>query len=130
MEQGPNVKGHGLSGIARLRAAYRNSVAGFGDIWRGEEAFRIEVIVLLLSLPVAIWLGETMLARAVLVVSVLFVLIVEILNSAIETVVDRIGAERHELSRIAKDLGSLAVLLATIAAGLIWLAALWDRFAG
>lgn len=130
MEPGQNIKPHDLKGASRLKAAYRNSLAGFGDIWRGEEAFRIEVAVFALSVPAAFWLGETALSVAALIVSVLFVLIVEILNSAIEAVVDRIGPERHELSRMAKDLGSLAVLLSAFVPGLIWLAAIWDRLAG
>lgn len=123
-------KQQGLKGMTRLVAAFRNSKAGFGDIWRGEEAFRIEAVVFVLSVPAAFWLGETALAVAALIVSVLFVMIVEVLNSAIEAVVDRIGPERHELSRIAKDLGSLAVLLSACVTGLIWLAAIWDKLAG
>ncbi len=130
MGQEMDGKPHDLRGLARLRAALRNSLAGLRDIWRGEEAFRIEAVIFALSIPAAIWLGESALSVAALIVSVLMLLIVEILNSAIEAVVDRIGPERHELSRIAKDLGSLAVLLAALAAGLIWLAVLWDRIAG
>ena len=130
MGQDTGGKPHDLRGVARLRAAFRNSLAGLRDIWRGEEAFRIEAVILVPSIPAAFWLGESALSVAALIVSVLMLLIVEILNSAIEAVVDRIGPERHELSRIAKDLGSLAVLLTALAAGLIWLAALWDRLAG
>ena len=130
MGQDTGGKPHDLRGLTRLRAALRNSLAGLRDIWRGEEAFRIEAVIFALSIPAAIWLGESALSVAALIVSVLMLLIVEILNSAIEAVVDRIGPERHELSRIAKDLGSLAVLLAALAAGLIWLAVLWDRIAG
>lgn len=111
-------------------AAFRNSVTGFGDVWRGEEAFRLEVIVFALSIPAAFWLGDSILATVLLIVSVLLVVIVEVLNSAIEAVVDRIGSERHELSRIAKDLGSLAVLLAMLVPGIIWLGALYAKMTG
>ncbi len=119
-----------LKGMSRLSAAYRNSMAGLGDIWRGEEAFRLEAIVFLLSIPLAFWLGQDALAVAILISSMLLVLIVEVLNSAIESVVDRIGTERHDLSRMAKDLGSLAVLLSAFVPGVIWLAALYMKFAG
>lgn len=119
-----------LKGTARLVAAFRNSVAGFGDVWRGEEAFRLEVILFVLSIPAAFWLGSSIFSVALLIVSVLLVLIVEVLNSAIEAVVDRIGPERHELSRIAKDLGSFAVLLAMLVPGIVWLGALFAKFSG
>lgn len=119
-----------LKGWARLAAAYHNSRAGFRDAWEGEEAFRIECIVLLLSIPAAIWVAPNLLQAALLIASVLFILIVEVLNSAIENVVDRIGSEHHELSRKAKDMGSLAVLLAACLTGVIWAAAIWQSFAG
>ncbi|MGR3515162.1 MAG: diacylglycerol kinase [Paracoccaceae bacterium] len=119
-----------LKGVARLKAAFGNSMQGARDIWRGEEAFRLEVIALIVSLPFAIWLGDTAFQTALLIGVMLILLITEIVNSAIEAVVDRIGPERHELSRIAKDLGSLAVLVATVLVALIWGAALWDRLSG
>lgn len=109
-----------LKGWARINAAWRNSARGFGDIWRGEEAFRMEVGALVLGVPLAVWLSEEPLHAAVLIASILLVIIVEIINSAIEAVVDRIGPERHELSRIAKDLGSLAVLVACAVPALVW----------
>jgi diacylglycerol kinase (ATP) len=102
------------SGINRLIAAYRNSVAGFRDIWRREEAFRQEVVVLGLSVPLAFWIGNSLAHTGLLVGSILLLIIVEILNSAIEATIDRIGTERHELSRIAKDLSSLAVMTTTL----------------
>ena len=108
------------SGIDRLIAAYRNSKAGFRDIWRREEAFRQEVVVLGLSFPVAFWIGNSLAHMGLLVGSILFLIVVEILNSAIETTIDRIGPERHELSRIAKDLGSLAVMTTTLFPLAIW----------
>ena len=112
-----------LSGLPRLAAAWRNSMAGFRDAWRSEEAFRIEVILALLSMPAAIWIARD----ALLIASVLLVLIVEVLNTAIEAAVDRIGPERHELSRMAKDMGSLAVALSALVPGLLWLAALYEK---
>ena len=117
-----------LKGWDRLVAAAHNSKAGFQDVWKGDEAFRIEIIVLLISIPVAFWVAPNLFATAVLIAAVLLVVIVEVLNSAIEAVVDRIGPERHELSRMAKDLGSLAVLLATILAGILWTAMLITYF--
>ena len=119
-----------LKGMARLVAAFHNSRAGFRDVWRGEEAFRIEFTLFLISIPLALWLGETAFMTALLIASVLLLVTVEVLNSAIEAVVDRIGEERHDLSRMAKDLGSLAVLLTAFVPGLLWLAALYEWLAG
>ncbi|MEM6587412.1 MAG: diacylglycerol kinase [Pseudomonadota bacterium] len=119
-----------LRGWARLAAAYRNSKAGFRDAWTGEEAFRQEIVALALSVPAAWVLADTLFQAAVLIASVLLIVIVEVLNSAIESVVDRIGPERHDLSRKAKDMGSLAVLLAACLAGIIWLAAIWQAVFG
>lgn len=113
-----------LKGISRLKAALHNSQQGFRDIWRAEEAFRLELAALVISVPLAFFIAESVFQAAVLIGTVIFVLIVEVLNSAIEAVVDRIGTERHELSRMAKDFGSLAVLLAMVLSGLMWCAAL------
>ena len=118
-----------LTGMARMITAYRNSMVGLRDIWRGEEAFRIEAILCALSVPVALWIGEDFFQAAILIGAGLLLIIVEVINSAIEATIDRIGPERHELSRMAKDLGSLAVLLATVLLGILWLAALIDKFA-
>ena len=119
-----------LTGLPRLTAAFQNSVAGFRDAWRREEAFRIEFGLFLLSIPAALWIGDTAIHSAALITSVLLLVIVEVLNSAIEATIDRIGPERHELSRIAKDLGSLAVLLAALLPATLWGAALWQALAG
>ena len=115
-----------LKGAARVAAAWRNSRAGFTDIWREEEAFRIELVMFIVSIPVAVLITDTALHAALLIAVGLFLLVVEVLNSAIEAVVDRIGPERHELSRKAKDLGSLAVLPSTLLLAVVWLAALWQ----
>ena len=118
-----------VTGMARMIAAYRNSMVGLRDIWRGEEAFRIEAVLCALSVPVALWIGEDFFQAAILIGAGLLLIIVEVINSAIEATIDRIGPERHELSRMAKDLGSLAVLLATVLLGILWVAALIDKFA-
>ena len=115
-----------LTGLPRLVAAFRNSRAGFRDVWRSDEAIRMECVALGGSVPLALWIADSGFQAAVLIAVVLFVLLVEVLNCAIESVVDRIGPERHELSRIAKDLGSLAVLLAMVLAGIVWAGAIWD----
>lgn len=117
-----------LKGIARLNAAFWNSWQGARDVWHGEEAFRMEIGILAVSVPIAFWLGDGLLQAAILIGVILVMLITEVLNSAIEAVVDRIGPERHELSRKAKDLGSFAVLLSMVLAGLVWCAALIERF--
>jgi len=115
------------TGLARLVAAYRNSKAGLRDMWTREEAFRQEVIILVLAVPLAIWLASSVAQFGLMVGSLLMLIIVEILNSAIEATVDRIGEERHELSRIAKDLGSAAVLLTALFPAAIWIAIVLDR---
>ena len=119
-----------LKGIARLRAAYRNSVAGFKDVWRGEEAFRQEFFLFVVSVPAAFWVADRPMDVGILIASVLLLLIVEVLNSAVEAVVDRIGPERHDLSRMAKDLGSLAVLLTSLVPGILWLCAIYAKVTG
>jgi diacylglycerol kinase (ATP) len=88
--------------------------------FKAEEAFRQEVALAIVLVPLGVWLGESGLEKALLVSSVLLVLIVELLNTGIETVVDRIGLERHELSGLAKDVGSAAVLLSFILLLVIW----------
>ena len=115
------------TGLARLVAAYRNSKAGLRDMWTREEAFRQEVIILVLAVPLAIWLASSVAQFGLMVGSLLMLVIIEILNSAIEATVDRIGEERHELSRIAKDLGSAAVLLTALFPAAIWIAIVLDR---
>jgi diacylglycerol kinase (ATP) len=108
-------------GLKRLVNATRYSWLGLKAAYRHEEAFRQEVLLLAVAIPMALWLGQGGVERALLIGSVLIVLIVEILNSAIEAVVDRMGAEIHELSGRAKDMGSAAVTLALVNAALIWL---------
>ena len=109
-----------LSGVRRLVLAFVNSWKGFKGAFRFEAAFRQEIALAVILLPLGIWLGKTGIEKALLLGSVLLVLIVELLNTGIETVVDRIGLERHELSGLAKDVGSTAVLLSFALLAVIW----------
>ena len=113
------------TGITRLRRAMHCSYLGLTAAYRNEEAFRQELLACLFFVPIACWLGDTNVERALLVGSLLILLIVEILNSAIEAVVNRIGLERHELSGLAKDLGSAAVFLAITHIVVVWLLVLF-----
>jgi diacylglycerol kinase (ATP) len=110
----------GLKGWARLWRATYVSYWGLGYALKNEEAFRIEAILCVLLVPVALWLGDSGLERAVLVMSLFAVLITELLNSGIEVVVDRIGKEKHPLSGAAKDLGSAAVHLSLLQVPVVW----------
>ena len=107
-------------GPARLAGALRYSIAGFRHATRHEAAFQQEVLVSLLLLPAALLLPVSALERLILVVSMLFVIVVELLNSAIEATVDRISAERHPLAGQAKDMGSAAVFVALVMSLLCW----------
>ena len=109
-----------LSGMRRLLLAFVNSWKGFKGALRCEAAFRQEVALAVVLLPLGVWLGATGVEKALLVSSVLLVLIVELLNTGIETVVDRVGLERHELSGLAKDVGSTAVLLSFAVLIAVW----------
>jgi diacylglycerol kinase (ATP) len=107
-------------GPARLAGALRYSLAGFRHATRHEAAFQQEVLLFLLLLPAALLLPVPTLDRLVIVLSMLLVIVVELLNSAIEATVDRISAERHPLSAQAKDMGSAAVFLALVMSGVCW----------
>ena len=120
-----NQNAHGLR---RIFNAFRFSAAGFRACFRHEEAFRQEVFASVVLIPLALWLGATGVERAVLIGSWLLVPIVELLNSAIEANVDRVGLERHELSARAKDTASAAVLLSILFAAIVWLVTLWPRW--
>ena len=109
------------TGIKRLRSAFGYSIKGLTHAFKTETAFRQETILALILIPVAIIIGNTGLERALLVASVLLVLIVELLNTAVEAVVDRIGPEFHELAGYAKDVGSAAVLLTLFQVVVVWL---------
>lgn len=119
----------GRTGIDRIVRATGYSVAGVTAAYRGESAFRQEFWLAALMVPAAFWLGRNWVEVALLAGSVLLVLIVELLNSAIEAAIDRISFELHELSKRAKDLASAAVMLSLLLCAAIWAAALWQRFA-
>ncbi len=104
----------------RVLTATRHSLAGLRDAIRGEAAFRQELLLGAILVPVAVWLGDTGVERALMIAALLQVLIVELLNSAIETVVDRFGEEHHELSRRAKDIASAAVFISLITVPTVW----------
>jgi diacylglycerol kinase (ATP) len=111
-------KPKGLTRILRAAAASRK---GFQGAYREEAAFRQELGLSLLVIPLGLWLGRTGVERALLVAPMLLVLIVELLNSAVEATVDRIGLERHVLAGLAKDIGSAAVFMSFVLLGVMWL---------
>lgn len=115
-------------GLNRILHAGGYSVQGLRAGW-GETAFRQEAILAMAMLPVAFWLGQSWVETALLTGTVLLVMIVELLNTGIESAIDRIGPEWHDLSKRAKDMGSAAVLLSLLLCAGVWLAALWHRFA-
>lgn len=109
------------TGLRRILNAFVFSYAGFKAAWRTEEAFRQEVLGgCLFFIPVGLYLGETAAEKAILAGSVLLLMIVELLNTAVERAIDRISFDRHELSKEAKDMGSSAVLLTLILALMAW----------
>jgi diacylglycerol kinase (ATP) len=108
-------------GLARIARATGHSFKGLRAAFANEEAFRQEVLIVVILSPLALWLGRTAAERALLIGSLLLLLIVELLNSAVEAAIDRIGLERHELSGRAKDMGSAAVFVALVLAGAVWL---------
>ena len=114
------------SGFQRILNATRCSILGFKAAFKHEAAFRQELLLVAILIPIAAFISESLMGFVSLIVVLLLVLIVELLNSAVEAVVDRIGLERHELSGRAKDLGSAAVSLALLIAGLVWLAHILD----
>ena len=119
----------GKRGLRRILDAAGYSAAGLAVAWRGEEAFRQEVILGLVLVPLALWLGQSSTERLLLISSWLLVMIVEMLNTAVEATVDRISDARHPLSGQAKDLGSAAVFLSLVLATLVWGTVAWQRFA-
>ncbi len=108
--------------------SFRYSYQGFVHTWRGEAAFRQEVTLAVCLVPLGILVGRSGVERAALVAPMLLILIVELLNSAVEAVVDRAGTERHPLSGMAKDMGSAAVLLSFVLLGTVWLLVLSDHW--
>lgn len=116
------------SGPTRIIRAAGYSALGLKAAWRFESAFRQECLFVLLLAPAAFWLGESPLQTGALLAAALQLLVVELLNSAIEAVVDRIGAEQHELAGRAKDMASAAVALSIALLLIVWIAVGWQRF--
>ena len=117
----------GTTGPVRLSRAFASTWRGFRAAWREEEAFRQECLLALVVVPLGFWLGNSGIERALLVGPMFVVLAIELVNSAVEATVDRIGLERHPLSAIAKELGSAAVFVAFVLLGLNWLLVLGWR---
>lgn len=117
----------GATGFRRLINATRNCLEGLAAAVRHEAAFRQELLLAAVLVPLGLWLGEDGVERALLVGTVLMVLVVELLNSAIEAVVDRVSLENHELAKRAKDYGSAAVMIALATTGIAWLLLLLAR---
>jgi len=118
----------GATGLTRIIHAFGYSMKGLRAALLHESAFRQEAFLFVILLPVAIWLGQGVLQSVLLIGSLLLVLLVELLNSAIESVVDRIGSEQHELAGRAKDMGSAAVFIAMLIVVLTWASIAWLRF--
>jgi diacylglycerol kinase (ATP) len=116
-------------GLKRLVNAFGYSMAGLRACFQHEEAFRQEVFASIFVLPLALWLGNSGTERALLAGSWLIILVVELLNSAVEANVDRVGLERHELSARAKDIASAAVFLSLVFAAVVWLLVLVPKIA-
>ncbi len=115
------------TGLSRVWHALFYSLAGLRAGW-GETAFRQEALAAFLLVPLAFWVGQTWVETALLIGTVVLVMVVELLNTGIETAIDRIGPEWHALSKRAKDMGSAAVLLSLLLCAGTWLAALWMHF--
>ncbi|HEX7966333.1 MAG TPA: diacylglycerol kinase [Gammaproteobacteria bacterium] len=118
----------GLLGLTRLQRATRVGFTALTWAFLNEEAFRLEVLGSLVLVPLGIWLGQGGAEKALLAAAVIQVMIVEMLNTGIEVVVDRISTERHALSGLAKDIGSAAVMISLLLATVIWGCILFPRF--
>jgi diacylglycerol kinase (ATP) len=114
-------------GVTRILRALGTSVRGLVGAFRNEAAFRQELACAAVVIPLGLWLGRDGVERALLIGPVLLTLIVELVNSAIEATVDRIGLERHALAGLAKDIGSAAVFMSFILLGTVWLLVLLGR---
>ena len=115
-------------GLKRLVNAFYYSLAGFKAAWKNEEAFRQEIIAGIVMVPAGFLLGTTGTQRAILILSYFIIPLVELLNTAVEATVDRVGMERHELSGRAKDLGSASVFLSICIAAIVWVLIACERF--
>jgi diacylglycerol kinase (ATP) len=117
------------TGFTRMFRAFGASMKGLSGAFREEAAFRQELALAAAVIPLGLWLGQNGIERALLIAPMFVVLVVELINSAIEATVDRIGLERHKLSGLAKDIGSAAVLMSLMLLVVVWLLVLWPRLA-
>jgi diacylglycerol kinase (ATP) len=117
----------GKTGLQRLINATRYSLEGFAAAARHEDAFRQELLLAAVLIPLGLWLGNGGIERALMAGSVLMVLVVELLNSAVEATVDRVSLEDHRLAKRAKDLGSAAVMMSLVTVAVVWLLVLLPR---
>ena len=117
------------TGFTRMFRAFGASTKGLTGAFREEAAFRQELALAVVVIPLGLWLGQNCIERALLIAPMFIVLVVELINSAIEATVDRIGLERHKLSGLAKDIGSAAVLMSLLLLAVVWLLVLWPRLA-
>ena len=118
----------GKTGMRRVWNALLYSFAGLAAAFRHESAFRQEILLAAVFLPLAWLLDVPLVSKVLLIASVMLVLIVELLNSAIEAIVDRVSLELHPLAKRAKDIGSAAVFLSLVTLGMVWALILLDRF--
>ncbi|AJC65086.1 MULTISPECIES: diacylglycerol kinase [Dickeya] len=117
------------TGMTRIIKATGYSLQGLKQAWQYEAAFRQELLLTLVAAVVACWLPVSMVERLLLIGAVVLIVLFELVNSAIEAVVDRVGTDYHELSGRAKDIGSAAVFVACLLAAVVWGGILWSRFA-
>ena len=110
----------GKTGIVRIVHAFFNSCAGLADAWRHESAFRQEILLAAILIPIAFLVPVTPAERAILISAVLLVMVVELLNTGVEVAIDRISFEHHSLSKRAKDIGSAAVFVALVLLAAVW----------
>ena len=110
----------GKTGLTRVWNAFHYSMAGLAAAYRNEDAFRQEVLLAALLIPLALWLPASGTGKALMIASVLLVIIVELLNSGLEATVDRISLDQHHLAKRAKDIGSAAVFVALVNAAAVW----------
>ena len=110
----------GKTGLRRLLNAFGYSLAGFRAAYKHEDAFRHEIHLAVIMIPLALWLPASHTGKALMIGSVLLVIMIELLNSAIEATVDRISLENHDLAKRAKDIGSAAVLVSLINMAIVW----------
>ena len=116
--------------IGHIKNAFIYTFAGLKAAWENELAFRGEVVVVMIMSPLGLWLGRSAVEQALLIASLLLILLAELVNSALEAVVDRIGPERHELSKRAKDMGSAAAFISMVTAALVWIIIVVDCLTG